>query len=46
MNFHAQIKNICRRAGQKLSALLRISSYLDQGKKNLRYRSMLKSKFN
>ena len=33
MNFHAQIKNICRKAGQKLSALLRISSYLDQGEK-------------
>ena len=33
MNFHAQIKHICRKAGQKLSALLRISSYLDQGKK-------------
>ena len=36
MNFHAQIKNICRRAGQKLSALLRISSYLDQGKQKFK----------
>ena len=25
MNFHAHIKNICRKAGRKLSALLRIS---------------------
>ena len=25
MNFHTHIKNICRKAGQKLSALLRIS---------------------
>ena len=25
MNFHIRIKNICRKAGQKLSVLLRIS---------------------
>ena len=25
MNFHTHIKNICRKAGQKLSTLLRIS---------------------
>ena len=35
MNFHTHIKNICTKAGQKLSALLRISPYLDQGKKVL-----------
>ena len=29
MNFHTHIKNICRKEGQKLSALLRISSDLD-----------------
>ena len=29
MNFHTHIKNICRKADQKLSALLRISLYLD-----------------
>ena len=33
MNFHTHIKNICRKAGQELSALLRISPYLDQRKK-------------
>ena len=33
MNFYTRIKNICRKAGQKLSALLRISPYLDQRKK-------------
>ena len=33
MNFHTHIKNICRKAGQKLSALLRISPLLDQRKK-------------
>ena len=43
MNFHTHIKNICRKVGQKLSALLRISPYLDQGKKVLLYKSMIKS---
>ena len=43
MNFHTHIKNICRKAGQKLSALLRISPYLDQRKKVLLYKSMIKS---
>ena len=33
MNFHTHIKNICRKAGQELSALLRISPYLNQRKK-------------
>ena len=34
MKFHTHIKNICRKACQKLSALLRISPYLDQRKKS------------
>ena len=46
MNFHTYIKNICRKAGQKLSAPLRISPYLDQRKKVLLYKSMIKSQFN
>ena len=29
MAFNTHIKNICRKAGQRLSALLGISSYLD-----------------
>ena len=37
MNFHAHIKNICRKASQKIIALLRISPYLDQGNKVLLY---------
>ena len=37
LNFHTHIKNIWRKAGQKLSALLRISTYLDQRKKVLLY---------
>ena len=32
MNFHTHVKNICRKAGQTLSALLRISPDLDPGK--------------
>ena len=46
MNFHTHIKNICRKAGQKLRALLRISPYLDQRKNVLLYKSMIKSQFN
>ena len=38
MNFHAHIKNICRKAGQILSALLRMSLLLSK--------SMIKSQFN
>ena len=39
---HTHIKNVCRKEGKKLSALLRISPYLDQGKKVLLYKSMIK----
>ena len=46
MGFNTHIKNICRKAVQKLNALLRISPYLDQGKKVLLYKSMIKSQFN
>ena len=46
MDFNTHIKNIYRKAGQKLSALSRISAYLDQGKKVLLYKSMIKSQFN
>ena len=46
MNFHTYIKNICRKADQKLSALLRINPYLNQRKKILLYKSMIKSRFN
>ena len=46
MNFHIHIKNICRKAGQELSSLLRISPYLDQRKKVLLCKSMIKSQFN
>ena len=42
LNFKGHIKNICRKAGQKLSALLRISSHINTDKKVLLYKSMLK----
>ena len=34
LNFKGHIKNICRKAGQKLSALLRISSHINADKKS------------
>ena len=46
VNFHTHSKSICRKADQKIRALLRISPYLDREKKNLLYRSMIKSQFN
>ena len=44
LNFNNHIKSICRKAGQKLSALLRISSNLNMRPKEL-YKSMIKSQF-
>ena len=41
MGFKTHIKNICRKADQKLSALLRVSPYLDQGEKVLLYKSRI-----
>ena len=46
MGFNNHFKYVCRKAGQKLSAQLRISLYLDQGKKVLLYKSVTKSQFN
>ena len=45
LNFKRQIKNICRKAGQKLSALLMISSHINIDKKTLLYKSIIKSQF-
>ena len=46
MGFNTHAKNICKKAGQKLSALLRVSPCLNQGKKIILYKSMIKSLFN
>ena len=43
LNFRYHIKNLCRRIGEKLSVLLRASSYIDTNKKL--YKSMIKSQF-
>ena len=45
LNFKGHIKTICRKAGQKLSTLLRMSSHINTDKKSLLYRSMIKSQF-
>ena len=46
LNFNNHIKSICRKAGQKLSALLRISSNLNMKQEKLLYKSTIKSQFN
>ena len=46
LNFNNHIKSICRKAGQKLSALLRTSSNLNMKQEKLLYKSMIKSQFN
>ena len=45
LNFKGYIKNICRKASQKLSALPRISWHNNIDKKALLYKSMIKSQF-
>ena len=45
LNFKGHIKNICKKAGQRLKALLKISSHLNTDKKALLYKSMIKSQF-
>ena len=44
--FDSHIKRMCRKAGQKLSALSRTSPYLETDKKELLFKSMVKSQFN
>ena len=45
LTFDSHIKSICRKAGQKLSALSRISPYLETDKKELLFISIVKSQF-
>ena len=45
LNFKRHVKNIRRKAGQKLSALLRISSHINIDKETLLYNSIIKSHF-
>ena len=46
LSFHQHIKNISKKAGQKVSALLRICPYLKDKKGNVIYNTMIKSQFN
>ena len=46
LKFHQHIKKMCRKAGQKLSALLRLSPYLDMNKRKIIYTTMAKSQLN
>ena len=45
LTFDSHIKSIGRIAGRKLSALARISPYLETNKKELLFKSMVKSQF-
>ena len=46
LTFHQHTKKMCRKAGQKFSALLRLSPYLDKNKRKIMYTTMVKSQFN
>ena len=46
LTFHQHIKKMCRKAGQKLSALLRLYPYLDTNKRKTIYTTMVKSPLN
>ena len=46
LTFNKHIKNLGKKSGQKLCALLRMSPYLDENRKKLLYCSMIKSQFN
>ena len=43
LTFDSHIKNTCRKAGQKLGALLRITNYLNASQKKLIFSGMIKS---
>ena len=45
LKFDSHIKNICRKTGQKLGALLRITNYLNSSQKKLIFSGMVKSQF-
>ena len=45
LTFDSHIKGICQKADQKLSALSRISPYHTKNKKELLFKSMVKSQF-
>ena len=46
LTFYQQVKTMCRKAGQRLSALLRLSPDLDTDKRKRIYTTMVKSQLN
>ena len=46
LNFNHHISNICKTASNKLHALARVSSYMDQDKKRILFNSYFLSQFN
>ena len=46
LTFHQHNKKMCRKAGQKLSALLRLCPYLDTNNRKAIYTIMVKSQLN
>ena len=46
LSFDKHIKSLCRKAGQKLNTLARISNYLTHDQKRLLLNSIIKSKIN
>ena len=45
LTFHGHIKNICRKTGQKLGALLRITNYLKSSQKKVIFSRIIKPQF-
>ena len=43
--FNSHINRMCKKAGQKLSALSRISAFIDLNKRQILFQSMIKSQF-
>ena len=45
LNFKRHTQNICKKVGQKLRTLVRISSHINTDKKALLYKSMIETQF-
>ena len=45
LTLDSHVKNICRKAGQKLGALLKITNHLNSSQKELIFSRMIKSQF-
>ena len=46
LNFNSHIRELCKKASQKISALSRISNHLNDSEKRLLFNSVVKSQFN